>query len=245
MKYKNEEFTPCGKCENGYIYTGTNFPVATKCECLREYQNRQKLRLSLHKSNIPQDAIIDYTIRHYIKGQSFGNVKKLKFYTEHFGERFKDKQLYLWGEKGTQKTTLSFWMGKELIKKGYSVYYILMNDLVKDLQREGFEENEIDKYYDVDCLIIDRAFVADQVTLYKSGYQIPFLDNFLRKRIDQLQKATIFISNTHVNKIGANGFGEDIQDLITRKTNPFGLILEFKDHYTLKDDFDKINLWEE
>jgi len=242
MTYKNEEFAPCGECADGYIYETEE--TVKKCNCLLNYQKRQRLRLSLHKANIPHDTIIDYNIRHYIKGQSYDNVKKLKFYVDNFIESFSDKQLYMWGKPGTQKTTLSFWIGKELIKRGCSVYYILMNDLVKDLQREGFEETtDLSKYYNVDCLIIDRAFVGDQVTLYKSGYQIPFLDNFLRKRIDQLQKAIIFISNADVDSISINGFGEDIQDLIIRKTKPYGSVFEFKDHYTLKDDFNTINLW--
>lgn len=240
-----EKFTPCGKCENGYIYSG-DYAVAHKCDCLKEYQKRQKLRIELTKANIPPDTIIDYTIRHYIRGESFGEVKRLKFYVEHF-DRFKDKQLYMWGKPGTQKTTLAFWVGKELIKKGYSVRYTLMNDLVKVLQKQGFEYDDdmVEPMLKADCLIIDRAFVSDQVTLYKSGYQIPFIDNFLRHRIDQLQKSTIFISNVHVTHISDNGFGMDIQDLITRKTKPFDTILEFKDHYTLKDDFGSINLWEE
>lgn len=241
---ENEKFTSCNQCDNGYIYS-KNYESARKCICLITYQERQRLRIKLYKAGIPPENTIDYTIRHYIRGESFAEVKKLRFYVEH-AERFVDKQLYMWGKPGTQKTTLSYWVGKELIKKGYGVQYCLMNDLVKALQNEQFEEGvNADKYRNTDFLIIDRAFVADQVTLYKSGYQIPFLDNFLRKRLDQLQKATIFISNAHPSKIGKNGFGEDIQDLITRKTKPYDLILEFKDHYTLKDDFNKINLWEE
>lgn len=243
---ENEKFIPCGECENGYIYDN-EYTYAIKCDCLREYQQRQRLRIELDKAGVNPDKVIDYTIRHYIRGQSFGEVKKLKFYIEHFEDRFKNRHLYLWGKPGTQKTTLSFWVAKELIKKHISVQYILMNDLVKMLQRQGFEQDSDAElsYLNADCLIIDRAFVSDQVTLYKSGYQIPFIDNFLRARLDRLRKSTIFISNAPVEQIANNGFGEDIQDLIVRETKPYDLVLEFRDHYTLKDDFDKINLWEE
>lgn len=119
-----------------------------------------------------------------------------------------------------------------------------MNDLVKQLQDANFnEEVDIDQYYNCDCLIIDRAFCKDQVTIYKSGYQLPFLDNFLRKRIDVLQKSTIVISNEHYDNIAKNGFNEDIEDLIRRKVQPYQSVFHFIDSYTLKDDFDTIDLW--
>jgi len=160
---------------------------------------------------------------------------KTKFYNQH---------IYMYGNKGTQKTTLAWWVARELLKQRVSIKYVLMNDLIKELQDETFkEEILIQPYYDVDCLIIDRCFSKEQITLYKSGYQIPFLDNFLRKRIDQLHKSIIFISNINIYQIADNGFTKDIEDLIIRKIKVFDSDLLFEDHYSLKDDFNSINLW--
>jgi DNA replication protein DnaC len=240
-----EEFNPCEKCENGYLYDKDK-DIAVKCQCFIDYQNRQRLRLKLDKAGIPSSAIIDYTIRQYIKKYSWESVQKLRKLVNNFEERFFDKVIYMYGAPGTQKTTLSYWVGRELLKKGINVQYILMDELVKLLQKEGFhEEVDLSKYRNTDCLIIDRAFASDQITLYKSGYQIPFIDSFLRKRIDQIQKTTIFVSNIHPKEIAEHGFGEDIKDLVERKTYPMDTVIHFQDHYTLKDDFDKINLWED
>lgn len=240
-----EEFTPCGECDNGFIYDHEN-DTARKCQCLIDYQCYRKMEIRLKKAGIPYNFIKDYHIRKYIGNESRSEVKKLKTLIKNFNTSFFDKVLYFWGKMGTQKTTLTYWVGRELVMKDVNVKYVLMNDLVKHIQNESFqEEYDSTPFYNADCLIIDRAFDSSQVTLYKSGYQIPFLDNFLRKRIDQLQKCTIFISNIPVSQISNHGFGTDIEDLIRRKTEPFDTILEFKDHYSLKDDFNEINLWEE
>jgi len=165
-------------------------------------------------------------------------------YVRDYKTIFSNKQLYLYGSKGTQKTTLSWYIGRELLKQGVSVKYILMNDLIKTLQENTFKEDiDVDQFYDCSLLIIDRSFSKDQITLYKSGYQIPFLDNFLRKRIDQLQKSTIFVSNVPITSIADNGFTSDIQDLMYRKISIFKLDLLFNDHYSLKDEFSDIDLW--
>jgi len=240
-----ETFIPCDKCNSGYIYDEKT-DSAVKCECLKEFQRKRKLEITLNKASIPYDYIKDYHMRKYIGRKSIDNLQKLKQYVDKFEEKFFDKHIYFYGAMGTQKTTVAYWVGRELIKKGLSVKYVLMDQLIKDLQKQGWEDEvDISQYSSVDCLIIDRAFMADQVTLYKSGYQIPFLDNFLRQRMDQEQKSTIFISNNEIDNIASNGFGKDIEDLVRRKIKPFNSLFYFLDHYTQKDDFDTIDLWED
>jgi len=240
-----DKYIPCSKCDNGWIIILNEYGVdeAKKCSCLEKYQKDNTLEISLKKSNIPMEAL-DYTIRSYIGKQSLSSVKKLQKYIKKYKQTFYNKHIYLYGSKGTQKTTLSWWVGRELLKKGVTVKYILMNDLIKELQDDNFkDESSIDQYYNVDCLIIDRSFSKEQITLYKSGYQLPFLDNFLRKRIDQLQKSIIFISNINIYEIAENGFTKDIEDLIVRKIKVFNSDFLFEDHYSIKDDFDTIDLW--
>ena len=119
-----------------------------------------------------------------------------------------------------------------------------MNEMIKNLTKEGFEERvqyEIDKYYAVDCLIIDEAFDKEKILWYKSNFQLNFLDTLLRKRIDQLNKAIIFISNKTVSSLIVN-FNQSIYDLIERNTQ--NTTLTFEDHYSLRNNFDSEDLWD-
>ena len=70
------------------------------------------------------------------------------------------------------------YLGRELIKKGYSVKYTLFNKLVSDLQPTfntvGDEEEQrrsqnISDCRNVDFLILDEVFDRAKNTLFKSG----------------------------------------------------------------------------
>lgn len=245
MEKNKPIFRPCIKCKNGWIYSRNshNELQVKQCNCYKSYLNKLRVWVKMKETNIPESAL-DYSIKSYIGPDEENNIKRLQYVIENFENKFYNRVLYLYGDPGTQKTTLSFWIGIELLEKNISIHYTLMNDLIKDLQNDSFQEEDLEsKYYNCDCLIIDRAFHKDQVTLYKSGYQIPFLDNFLRKRIDEFQKSTIIVSNTTIKNIEKNGFNSDIQDLIYRKVVPYKLLFHFKDHYSLKDDFNSLDLW--
>lgn len=239
-----EKFVPCGICNNGYvrIKTKSGFEGLARCQCRIQYEERIFEEMKLYEANIPK-SIMGYSIDSYIGPDKNGNIPKLKKFVEQFKEKFLNKILYMHGDIGTQKTTLACWIGRELLKKGVSVKYTLMNKLMIDLQEERFDENtKIEPYYKCDCLIIDRAFDSKQLTLYKSGYQIPFIDTFLRHRIDMDQKCIIFVSNVPYTEISSHGFGYDIEDLIIRKVKPYNMALQFDDHYSLKEKI--TDLWE-
>lgn len=244
MKDNIPQFEPCGKCINGYIITKEKGQeTALECECRKEWFNEASLIINLMKANIPI-SVKDYTIDSYIGEDKNRNIERLHKYINKFKNKFKDKILYIYGDNGTQKTTISYWIGRELLKKGISVYYTLMNSLIRDLQENQFDkETDIEKYKKVDCLIIDRAFESNQLTIYKSGYQLSFIDTFLRERIDLQNKAIIFVSNVPYNEISKHGFNDDIEDLISRKVRPYNMDLKFIDHYTLSNYFE--NLWED
>lgn len=238
-------YQPCRKCKGEkYIYSTdkNGQEVAIPCECYKDFLNSERLKLYLQKANIPS-SVLDYDVNTYIGTRSENNVIKLKKFINEFTEKYYKIHLFLYGTSGTQKTTLSYWIGRELIKQNKAVQYVYMNELIKLLQNETFDESSQDviiKYYNCDCLIVDRAFSKDQITLYKSGYQISFIDTFLRKRMEQLNKSIIFVSNIKINEISKNGFPYDMEDLIKRNTIQTQLF--FEDHYTLKDDFPSV--WE-
>lgn len=235
-------FVPCGKCENGFLYYQDGYRKITKCQCLSDFQKLSYAYAMYKKANLPE-SVFSYKIDSYIGPDNNGNIPKLKKIVKDFKKTFYNKFLYFYGNSGTQKTTLTFWLARELLKQKISVYYSFMSNLIEDLTQNSFEEKDLLKKYDVDCLIIDRAFDKEQNNIAKSRYQIPYLDNFLRNRIEVQEKCIIFISNASIDQISENKMNDDIEDLIRRKVLPYKTDLHFQDHYTLKDDFDFMDIW--
>ncbi len=241
MKMNN--FVSCKICKNGWIINDEN-NEAIKCECLKLYQQDVENESIINNSNLPIQ-IKEYNISRYIGKDKNENIKKLKKYIDEFEEKFKYISLYVWGTNSTQKTTVLGFFGKELAKKGFSVYYCLMNDLVKDLCNVQFKkelQEKIDTYNTIDCLLIDESFDLKKMAVYESGYQLSFIDSFLRTRIEQYKKSTIFISNISIDSIDIK-FGKSIIELLKR--NCKNTCLEFKDSIRLANNFEVKDIWKE
>lgn len=237
------EFTKnyCRGCEHkdkdccpgilGYYYTGVKDYIK-KCDRFKKWQEEQDLNLKYRRSHVD----IDFNFDDYLGEKSKDSMKKLRYISNHPGDFLKGT-FYIYGGNGTQKTSMSRVMGRELIKKGYTVHYILMEDLINlimdaedfDAEKANKAQKEVSKLYLIDFLIIDESFDRTKVTLFKSGYQLPFLDKFLRKRLENIRKTTFFISNETIDSIENSGYGKSIQNLIER--NVKGNIIEFHDNY--------------
>jgi DNA replication protein DnaC len=125
-------------------------------------------------------------------------------------------------------------MGYEFLKKGKKVKYILMNDLIKMLMKAERDEDiqtQIEKLTEVDLLIIDESFMKERVTIYRSGYQLSFLDTVLRNRIQSNKRGVIFISNISMDDIDKNIFGEGLIDLVKRNVTLNNGNMLFEDNY--------------
>jgi DNA replication protein DnaC len=228
-----EKFVSCGKCEKGYIYSKDRSTVK-KCDCLKNYQERMYFQLNLKKADIEN---FNKSFSDYKGKDENNNISKLKKYTDNLTLKFKlDSHLYFYGGNGTQKTTLSKVILLEAIKKNLSCRFILMNTLMNSICSpiQEDENKELVSFLEIcDLLVIDDCFSAKKVTLYKNSrdYQMSFLDSFLRKRLEQNKKNTIFTSNVSITDIEANGFSYDIQNLLERSIYYKGGQLTFKDVY--------------
>jgi hypothetical protein len=176
----------------------------------------------------------------YVGDRSRDNMYRLVKFVDVFKteETVRRSTLYLEGPQGCQKTLLANWIGAELTRAGYDCRFFVMNDLIKRLTDVGWREgsNEIvDDVQRADLLIYDEAFDLDKLTLYKSNYQLPFLDAFLRTNLRS--KANVFISNVGPDDISEK-FGASIRDLILRETQYFDSRMEFVDNW--RDNMGKI-----
>lgn len=194
-----------------------------------------KTGLPLHVRNL--------VLKDYI-GSNRSIPRKLTQYVEGFSDRYRNVHLYFWShENGTQKTTMASITGNLLLKKGFSVRFILMGDLLTLLTEHEDKEEMAERRKDLlDCdfLIIDDSFDRKKATIYKSGYQISFLDIFLRDRLERLRKATCFTSNFSLDEIDEEVFGISLKSLVKRSIlDPF----EFSVLYSDRNDFDVSTLW--
>src|SRR5579872_2288259 len=231
---EDSKFIPCRKCvgkrgpKPGYFYSqvtweGKSYMVAEECDCHKEYM---RTRTFYHKATAagiyPQS--FDYDPDREYKGKkSLENVARLKKYAAGFSTNFSGAMVYIYGPNGTQKTTLAHWVGASVISQGKSVKFILMQNLLKLMtgnifnSDEGMSE-ELEALEKVDLLIVDESFSKDKVTIFKSGYQIPYLDQFIRDRIEGQRKGIVFISNTAPDQLESQGFSKSLQDLVSRNT---------------------------
>ena len=241
------EYIPCRFCNNkvgpkaGFYYIDIPYGDTTtkglvECDCHKLYIQKELLLVQAIQSDI-WPAAFDYNIDSDYKGvKSLKNIERLKKYVFEF-DKFKHSMVYLYGPNGTQKTTLAHWIGANVLHKGYSVKYILMQNLLQALTN-GFEDDEkiakINKLKEVDLLICDESFSKDKVTVFESGYQLPFFDRFLRERIELKKKGIVFISNKTPYEIESQKFSKSTQDFVIRNTVQFGTNLEFIDNFMLE-----------
>lgn len=245
---KVRKFIPCRNCPNrtkggpqpGYYYSTLNgAQVVIECDCHKKWLTESKLEATLINSNL----VSDFTFDNYCGNKSREDLECLKTVAE-YPERFMyKKMIYLYGPNGTQKTSMVQALGKELVKKGYTVQYTLMSDLITNLvndfsDSQSTKDNKeyfINKCLDCDFLIIDEAFDLKKVSIYASGYQIPYLDTFIRNRFDINKKSILFVSNRHPSEIAnvppqrpgevqKEGFGISLQNLVERNTKQSLLI---------------------
>ena len=245
------KFIPCSLCKDKeplhklgyyYVYDKDNTIIGiVECDCHKEYKKRKKTISLLKKSNLnilEEIELFENYLSHYKGQKSLPTIYKLRNYINNYHKNTPayHANLYFYGGSGTQKTYASKYVGYHLIKKGFSVYYILMQSLIVLLSPDfNAENNTVNKLKDfllsVDLLIIDDSFDKRKVTLYRSGYQLPFLESFLKERFDIRKKGTIFISTTYPTNIQDNGFGDSLQNFIVRNTLAKGTVLTFEDIY--------------
>jgi DNA replication protein DnaC len=244
-----KSFQPCSECfdtspagRHGYIKVTADWggQYLEECPCHVEWRKMNDLIIRMKSSGLRcDDQILFYNIdKDYRGAKSIDAINKLKKFVEK-PKKYLGNLIYLVGKNGTQKSTVANWIGKMLLARHEPITtrFMLMQSLIRFLQPDFDDDKDIhDMEYKrltekTQVLIIDEAFSKDKVTLYKSGYQIPFLDQFLRERFDKNRLTTIFISNVLPEMIAENGFSASIQDFIIRNTRPIKTVLEFNDNY--------------
>jgi len=217
-----------------------------------EYVVPTKEWTAFRKARLTEIRLAQSGIPGYVSGFDLSSIleedehkRKLEIFVNKFDEKFSKTHLYFWSQgNGTQKTTTASIVCKLLIEKKKTVRFVLMSELVNTLMNEQFEDDLETKIFDwlnCDFLVIDDSFDPKKLTVYKSGYQLPFLDTFLRKRLEILRKSTCFTSNIPIGSIDEKVFGLSIKKLVKRSVpDPFHFSVVYEEQC---NDFDIDELW--
>lgn len=237
-------FEPCGKCNQGWLLNEET-SYAYKCDCLIKYQKQATLDLYKSKAGILNHEIGTENLK--LKNKDL--LSKIRYYANNIdGKMNKNCHLYLCGKNNSSKTFSAKSILHDACEKSIDCKFVIMGDLI-DMISDSFAEEskskEIDKYLNCKLLVVDDAFDKKKITLFKSSYQIPFLDRFIRKRLETLQLNTIFTSNVSIDNIESNGFSQDIQNLIERTVKNRGGYLEFNDVFVESEyDVNIFSIWD-
>lgn len=232
-----KSFIPCRTCASkegpkpGYYYVTLHGKQFLKeCDCHINWARNKEFEIKSRRGNIWTDLVSKDS---YAGVASKKDVEAFHTFITNF-DSYKEAMVYLYGPHGTQKTTTAMWGAQELIRQGFSVTYTLMETLLVSLMPDfsvsvDEKNSQIQKFIQPDLLIIDESFDKRTTTLYKSGYQLPFLTNFLKTRYEVERKGIVFISNVLPLDIEQQGFGAGLQDLVAR--NVTQSTLKFMDKF--------------
>jgi hypothetical protein len=163
--------------------------------------------------------VTPYGLDTYIGEDRSNNIIKLKKYCDEFKTNFMHIHLYLWSRiNGTQKSTCAKDIIVRLAKQGVKSKFVLMDSLIKtllDAERDDESKQKAKEWSTAEFLVIDECFAKGQITLFKSGYQIAFLNTFLKERLEVFRRATCFTANVPIEDIGQE-WGTSIQSLVDR-----------------------------
>jgi len=240
-------FSPCNRCSqkngkipDGYFYktiveNGHSYTVVEECRDHKVWRKNKEI-YDLYVNNGFQEKDFYYDIDTYIGKKSINNIQRLKTYINKIKDiQVRSSILYLYGIPGTQKTTVAQWLGKEIIKAGFSCSYFYMKKLIDYLFEAPNNEDKmfwVKKVINDDVVIIDESFSKNKISSLwgDSKYNIGNLGEFIRNKVSA-NKGIIFISNDSPAKLLEDKFDLPIIDIILRETTKKNSVFEFQDNY--------------
>jgi len=250
MEFNPVRFSQCPKCKGKegpkgqpgfyYVQSGSNLAVV-ECSCHKNWVTKTRVYIEATKNNIWTDArSLSYDFDDYKGSNSLKSIKKIQNYLDSYCDAdTRGYTLYLHGGGGTQKTHIAQYIGLSIFRMGFKAYYTQMKILNTMLcnpytvdENEIANRNEfIRRISSSDCLIIDDAFDKNIAPVYSTGTQSPYIESFLRDRIQGTKQGVIFVSRVSPSDIKKNGYSESLQSFIEMNTTAMHTVIEFNDTY--------------
>jgi len=162
----------------------TGFDAINKCECFKKFVYIKEL---VH-SKIPRD----YWMLS-LKRMQINNIYKqyIKKYVNNLDNAIESGLglMYCGPKRGIGKTTSMSIIGKEAIKRGYEVFYVIAQNIIDD--RFSEEKNILERIKECDLLLIDEL---DKIIMRNESNIPKQLENLLREILPN-KKAIIICTN--------------------------------------------------
>ncbi|MGP1544021.1 MAG: ATP-binding protein [Candidatus Fimenecus sp.] len=183
------------------------FENGTPCECrltlLNElYNKNNSLGIINNGISFENFSLEYYSDKAVVGKNSIRDIMKSRF---DFAKKYADKfsidsgNLYFFGKTGLGKTHLAMSIANQVTKKGYSVYFGSVGNILKLLEAERFgKETDADLgaiVYESDLLIID-----DFGTEFETKFSKSELFNIINTRLNKT-KPTIICSNLNADEL--------------------------------------------
>jgi DNA replication protein DnaC len=205
------EYIQCRKCRKpkpknkpqlpkGFYYeeverNGTKYLVAKECECHKRWEKENNLEKKLLKNGFKKEYL-DWQLNE----KSFlTDIKRINSYLSVIDNPLvQNSVLYIWG-KSSQKESLSTYIGKTIIEKGFTCSKISFPELSILLHDNNLKESEeleskVEDLKNCDILIIDKFF--DEFQSLWGSYALSLFETRITDK-----KGLIFFSKTDPNKI--------------------------------------------
>ncbi|MFZ5944163.1 MAG: ATP-binding protein [Bacillota bacterium] len=208
----------CPKCKDrGYTTPGI------LCECYKQERLDAFFRQSGIKGDMENQTFASFDTSYYKDPLVIEEkLRRCKKFLENLAAGEKQNNLLFLGDVGRGKTHLSAAIANESLKRGITVVYKRIEellDIIRDnkFQREGENnpnDNQLNLLKNVDLLIIDDLG-SENIT--------PFAENQIRILIDErnnLSKPWIINSNLSISELQRN-YGQRLTDRIIAKTDIF------------------------
>jgi len=196
--------------------------LLTESEAFIKKQQQQKFELYLAKSEIPS-FYHNIDFEQYQGNKTSEAFKQIRYYSDNIDKSIFDHvSLYLWGGNGTQKTALACNIGKEAMRKGLRVKFILAGDLIaKFMKLQGYSKDpilqqEIDDLRTYDVILLDDCWDEEKAMYWKnsSSLIIAEWDIFLRGILANGVK--VVMTSNHTLDIVSQKYGVSLFELLDR-----------------------------
>lgn len=213
-KYKIDlnVYYQCPKCKD------LGFVKGEMCDCYKNELNnaiRINSNLPLNSANCTLDNFLDPKISHAAYLNKI--YSKCKEWTENF-DTTKKQILFLCGDVGVGKTTLSYAIANRLIEDNKSVYYSTMFAL-----NTLFTDKQFNRFYDEDALNTaihsDLLIIDDLGTEVSNAIGLEYLFNLIDNRTANYKK-TIICTNLNMKQF-ISRYGERVFSRLTDSNYAF------------------------
>lgn len=191
--YLNIHYT-CPLCNdtgyNGHMY----------CDCLKKTLGKLAADELNKNAQLALSSFDTFKLSYYT-GNDYFTMEKTYNFTRRYAESFTENSdsILMFGKTGLGKTHLSLAIADAVLKKGYSVIYDSVINILRNIEKEHFSYEHssemIDMIMDAELLILD-----DLGTEYESRFYNSTIYNIINTRLNR-RKPTIISTNLDIERL--------------------------------------------